>query len=769
MDESYLCDRNTSVYEIPLAFESYNGDILDLRRLVYAPSGEKHYLDMTSGKGINNSVLPGVVRGQSHAQVFGGTTYYITIDSTDVNNNFILYPMFVSSTEPIIVCIKNSSGSIKNLTLSNSANGYTLNYDWVDSWQTNTYGTYTELVSGTSKILVLFPVKITMSGATFGVLTKGSAEGGSVDPDSVYTKQEINNLLAQKANTDTVNNALALKENISSLGALAYQNRVNYLTQIDNKPDQNNIIDVTYYVSKNNGNDGNLGTQESPFKTIQHAIDSVGINCIGTIIIASDTYTEKLFIKGKHVILKQEELPEESTNAFNTEILINPYSQQDYDEDYCIKIIDNSIAEFIGFFTIKAYHYGILISDNSCLFLDGKYFLRTVLSSNKYCTIKVDLNITPSGNGTPSDEIINPWDGNGVYVRNASNFITKSYNKVVISNLSNASEFAGYGFRIEKSYCFAYDTGFDHLYQYVYCYGGVFRYYQSDKEGYDNFEGDGVIKSLDFGSLAYKDTADYQTDIINKPNIPNIVNEYISNRKIYVDGIDGDDTTGNGSEENPYKTIQKAIDEASNNIYTEIFVTALNQHNNYVYEEGITISGKYLNIVTVTKPGFDGEFVFITLQHPGMDIKNNSKVILSGNIRFSGIFSIKISNNSCLAVCNKENSQYNKLVIRQTGDGSSKNSIFVRDNSKLSVYNDDFEAYYGDNATSGAFITAETGSNVYIKSLNVKNLGQIQYHDFSCSDSLICYGAYKVNDAVAVPKADITNGLINWQSTIQNS
>ena len=462
VNESYLCDRNTSVYEIPLAFESYNGDILDLRRLIYAPSGEKHYLDLTSGKGINNSVLPGVVRGQSHAQVFGGTTYYITIDSTDVNNNFILYPMFVSSTEPIIVCIKNSSGSIKNLTLSNSANGYTLNYDWVDSWQTNTYGTYTELVSGTSKILVLFPVKITMSGATFGVLTKGSAEGGSVDPDSVYTKQEINNLLAQKANTDTVNNALALKENISSLGALAYQNRVNYLTQIDNKPDENNIIDVTYYVSKINGSDGNLGTQESPFKTIQHAIDSVGINCKGTIVIATDTYTEKIEVKGKNIILKPADLPDEEIPVWEPVgniIIQTPDSYSTTDKNFCIKEKKKSILEFYGNFKIKANNYGINIDNASIVYINGAY--HRYISENVTDFIRYSLIVEIKKNN--AEDWGPSWEAAGIKLNNASRFITKYSNTVEISTISG-----GYGFDVYNSQCYVSNVNFGNgFYKYV--------------------------------------------------------------------------------------------------------------------------------------------------------------------------------------------------------------------------------------------------------------------------------------------------------------
>ena len=667
VDESYLCERTPIIYEIPLAFEAYGGNVIDLRRLVYSPSGEKHYLDLTSGKSTNGAVTPGVLRGRSHAQVYGGTTYFITIDSNDVDNNFVLYPVFASSTEPIIVCITNNSGTSKNLTLSNSVNDFGLSYEWVDSWQSNAYGKYTDIVSGSSKILILFPIKITSSVATFGVLTKGSAEGGSVDPDSVYTKQEINNLLALKANSADMSSALAQKENISSLKALAYQDRVDYNSQLNNKPvlgnladhdtvnyetevtnkptlgaladhdtidyitevtnKPDNIVNVTYYVSRTNGDDTNEGTQESPFRTIQKAIDSVGFNYIGTIIIASDTYKERLVIKGKHVILKQAELPEETIySLFETQVIINPLDgtpwgeyYEDEDEIYSVTVIENGILEFYGNFSVVGNYFGVLVANDSHIFIDGYYNVEGL--PIQYCA----LNVTTS--------VINSHRDNLAYVvrvTHGSSFITKM-NKVIIDNISPEGwpTQSKYGFFIENSYCYVYNVRFNYVQNPVNCVGCNFIYHDAN-QSLSNVNG--CIQSLDFkdmaytndvlsdnklygrknkewieiiipeipnddpnefGTLAFKNTVDYETELTNKPTLGALadndtvnyetevtnkptfgalafcdsldyseisINSGYYSDTFYVNSSTGSDSNNGKTEQTAFKTIQHAID-----------------------------------------------------------------------------------------------------------------------------------------------------------------------------------------------------------------
>ena len=327
IDESYLCTRNAEIYEIPLAFDTYAYGTIDLRRLVYAPSGKKHYLSLENSESTNIEKV-GVLRGKGYCQLYGGTAYKVSITSSDTAPGFYLYPIYSSSTEPIIVKVQNSSGSVKNIFARSLANQLRIEYDWTDSWETGAAGKYISLADNSSMILVLFPVEVTNNGVTYSILTKGSASGGDIDPDAYYTKLEINTMMNQKAPTSYVETELAKKEFTANLKALAYQDKVDYLTQVNNRPTLGTMAEEDDVSSASSANLNNLFARScapvgnswakiatknctlrvssdgsnGAFTTISSALNSVTENLPNTVTrveIKAGTYNESISIRSR--------------------------------------------------------------------------------------------------------------------------------------------------------------------------------------------------------------------------------------------------------------------------------------------------------------------------------------------------------------------------------------------------------------------------------------------------------------------------------------
>lgn len=250
-DESFLCTRNDIIFEVPLAFEYYSNGlkILDLRRIVYAPSGKKRNLTLSTH---HTSTTPqaGILRGNSYVQLFGGTTYYIPITSQDTQSQFSIYPMPSNSNEDITLLLTNTTSETKNFILRNSSNGTEIGYEWVSSWSSNANGVVNQISPASSVILILSPVQVTTGVVNYAVITKAVGLEGEFNPELYYDKSDIDNLLNLKANTSNVNTQLAKKEDISKLKALAYLDTVNYVTQVTNKP-ADVASDSKYYARRN--------------------------------------------------------------------------------------------------------------------------------------------------------------------------------------------------------------------------------------------------------------------------------------------------------------------------------------------------------------------------------------------------------------------------------------------------------------------------------------------------------------------------------------
>jgi hypothetical protein len=341
-DESLGCDRDDVYYDIPLVYEIYGGNSYDLRRLYYLPTPQSPFLTIPYSYADATSITDGagVLYGKGYVNVFGGTAYDIEIAEGDMSTSLLINPQPACSEKPIIVSIVNNSSVTKEIRLPLGYKGLTLSYEWIDNWDVqsgqNAYR-YRDLVATDKMVLCLTPYK---SDTSFGftVASKGMTEG--IDPDDYFTKVQTAALLAEKADTDDVEAALALKANAADLGALATQNTADYVTQLTNKPtlgslasknsvnlssEATGILPVanggtgsssldeiismiigegkTYYVNSATGSDDNDGSSTTPFKTIQKAIDTCGYATKFTIVIASGSYTENLTIpRGKNIV-----------------------------------------------------------------------------------------------------------------------------------------------------------------------------------------------------------------------------------------------------------------------------------------------------------------------------------------------------------------------------------------------------------------------------------------------------------------------------------
>lgn len=340
-DESLAMTRNESYYDIPLCYEVFGNDVYDLRRLIYLP-GQAPDVEITYSHDdvTNTETIPDILYGRDFIQVYGGMNYNVNFATGDTADTFYIYLNPSCSEKQTVVKLANYSSVAKQIRIPLQWKGLQFSYSWLESWDTdpNSQYLYKELVAGDKVTMIFIPNGHTTT-FDYTVTNKSAASGGGLDPDDYFTKQEISAMFVLKANVSDMDEALALKENISNLGALAYINQADYVTQVANKPtlgamaskdsvsltnDVSGVLPVynggtggrgiddlinsafgehEYYVSASNGNDYASGTSSNPFKTIQKAINSGGYCAKTTIHIKAGAYAEDIVIPyGKNII-----------------------------------------------------------------------------------------------------------------------------------------------------------------------------------------------------------------------------------------------------------------------------------------------------------------------------------------------------------------------------------------------------------------------------------------------------------------------------------
>ena len=199
-----------------------------------------------------------------------------------------------------------------------------------------------------------------------------------------------------------------------------------------NKPES--IIKVLFVDGKD-GSDSNSGAEDSPFKTIQHAIDSIAYGRYGIInVFTKSEYNENLTITNKFIKLQKAD-----SNAF----VITDYTGHDHsvtigwvdweqnieERNFIITIQDRGCLILSSTLLIRTGHGGIHVTNDSCFITDcsdltvrfykdtPNQFTEIIKASlNSKISITADLHITrynASGVGKP----IVARSGSYVYVK----------------------------------------------------------------------------------------------------------------------------------------------------------------------------------------------------------------------------------------------------------------------------------------------------------------------------------------------------------------
>lgn len=240
-----------------------------------------------------------------------------------------------------------------------------------------------------------------------------------------------------------------------------------------------------------------------------------------------------------------------------------------------------------------------------------------------------------------------------------------------------------------------------------------------------------VTNKPTFGSLAYKSSVNYDTEVTNKPSLYDLsgtlqiesggtgcnseqeLKDYIMSLidpeqedhkvRYYVDGDQGNDRTGDGSSENPFKTIQKAIDTASP--FTETTINVL-QGN---FGEILTIEEKNIQITMVERqtPYYPGLWLIHNQTTRALDAAINVK---NGTLRFYGNLRIDTigdgidiengyvyldgdPNTDAVRINNTRTDNSGKTAV-----AVSKRSVFVcADNIKLYAYFNEISGVQSNN------------------------------------------------------------------------
>ena len=202
---------------VPIFYQIGN-NVYDLRRFVSPPINPSEYARYQSFNCIySSSATPiitsryiGGMAGYSsnsnvYLQAYGGFGYNLTISSGCIASNLDIFQTPGCSNEPTRITITNNKSSDININLSRSYGAVVLDYVWAREWTGSTYYYTKTLTAGESVTFILTPVQSIANpydGVKFTyAISSASSSGGDIDPDTVYTKAEVNTLLNAKADS----------------------------------------------------------------------------------------------------------------------------------------------------------------------------------------------------------------------------------------------------------------------------------------------------------------------------------------------------------------------------------------------------------------------------------------------------------------------------------------------------------------------------------------------------------------------------------------
>ena len=206
-------------------------------------------------------------------------------------------------------------------------------------------------------------------------------------------------------------------------------------------------------------------------------------------------------------------------------------------------------------------------------------------------------------------------------------------------------------------------------------------------------------------------TSDSSTKIATTAFVNAVVNA--SSSTLYVDKATGSDSTGDGTQSHPYKTIQKAIDVAPLSPTTIMIVAN-------TYSEELSISGKKIILRCTTSSG-----ITISTSNTAITVDNGGVLILRGVFTIDGT-------RTGIAVKNSSAVIYEALQITDVlniASGSSSISgcgIMARGGSVFCAYHSESVNIHSDvyieirqNSSSCSAIAAFSGSVISLNNLEV--------------------------------------------------
>ena len=227
---------------------------------------------------------------------------------------------------------------------------------------------------------------------------------------------------------------------------------------------------------------------------------------------------------------------------------------------------------------------------------------------------------------------------------------------------------------------------------------------------------------------------------------------------IYVDGTYGNDTTGSGTQSNPYKTIQKAIDRAS--YQAKILLTP------GVYYGSVVISGKQIVMCGTSNT----EIRITNLAGTAISVIKDAYLQLEGTFTVTGkSIAISIANNSTVVYvplsspdklslyAGDPNIVYNETNVLKLSGGSAFYSLYN--------YSLPSKVYLDINPSQdrGYAISATGGSFVYIQELEVEIYAPTSNYVLQCAGSQIYVktisGGYD-SSHIWIDSNDITSTVI---------
>lgn len=227
-----------------------------------------------------------------------------------------------------------------------------------------------------------------------------------------------------------------------------------------------------------------------------------------------------------------------------------------------------------------------------------------------------------------------------------------------------------------------------------------------------------------------------------------------STKSVYVDATNGDDTTGDGSDARPWKTIQKAINECP---------TVFNDATSY--NIGIR-DGEYTeNVVIRNKPNVNLHF---SDNDNGVILNGGIEVTVNSRVHFNKKLTINISSSRAIGVTNKAfvylgGTSHINIIGKNTTD--SIYGIYVSEYADMIIYSNNLNKI--SNVNCG--VLCGSNSTVYINGLEI---------DSTCNIGTYAYGGTiyhtdannkNVNNAVVSPYKEANGGRNNrysqgWQT-----